>query len=346
MINSIDKENGWTGGQYSLFRFIFGIYLYLTFTRFILTENYQVIFLCLCALLSLLIAFGKHEKLVTPVLLAAYVYISNFNEVITTADIDAVAIIFIISLFLEPNAIGSWNVKSDSINYSWRIENKYFKYLLLGLKLIFIQDLFYQFSNKSFTEYSEFELVIIAAELAFIFCTRISKITKLSWTLCFLTCLANFNLPVVLLAIFIFNPHWIPAIRVIKAEIIFYDGPCGLCHRLINFVLSEDRESPKFKFSPIQSSYFEFITGLTSDNLSTVYLLNNDDKLLTKGTAIIYIMERLGGFWRILGILLKISPRIIIDMGYTIISKARYSLFERTQKSCPNLPHYLHDRFN
>jgi len=40
------------------------------------------------------------------------------------------------------------------------------------------------------------------------------------------------------------------------AEILFYDGHCGLCHRSVQFVVRHDRDGTAFRFAPLQGPTF------------------------------------------------------------------------------------------
>src|SRR5262249_34253003 len=53
------------------------------------------------------------------------------------------------------------------------------------------------------------------------------------------------------LPLFLFDPAWLPPRRTPSPELVFIDGYCGLCHRLVRFVLGEDRER-LFVFTALQ----------------------------------------------------------------------------------------------
>ena len=57
--------------------------------------------------------------------------------------------------------------------------------------------------------------------------------------------------------------------------ILLYDGVCGLCNRLVQFVLKRD-SSGHFRFASLQSDFASRILrqhGLDPDDLDTVYLV-------------------------------------------------------------------------
>src|ERR1043165_6824009 len=55
----------------------------------------------------------------------------------------------------------------------------------------------------------------------------------------------------VLLHLITCDPDWLPP-RGGAPDRVFYDGTCGLCHRLVRFVLAEDRTGRVAVFAPLQ----------------------------------------------------------------------------------------------
>ena len=114
---------------------------------------------------------------------------------------------------------------------------------------------------------------------------------------------------VILLHAFTFDPAWIKARRTGDAsDIIFYDGECGLCHRVVRFVLSEDR-AHAFRFAPLQSETFEPIRrALTGELPDSVIVYEVSGEVLYKSDAVCHILERLGGIWLIIGTIIVRLP--------------------------------------
>ena len=57
--------------------------------------------------------------------------------------------------------------------------------------------------------------------------------------------------------------------------VLLYDGVCGLCNRLVRFVLKRDRRA-HFRFASLQSDYAARILkshGLDPHDLNTLYVL-------------------------------------------------------------------------
>jgi predicted DCC family thiol-disulfide oxidoreductase YuxK len=114
--------------------------------------------------------------------------------------------------------------------------------------------------------------------------------------------------------------------------IVLYDGVCGLCNRLIQFLLKRDRKD-RLRFASLQSEFAKDALqrhGLEASDLDTVQVIVNagqaDEKVLARSDAIIYLLEELGGIWT-LASLGKIIPRSLRDSMYKLVARNRYRVF-------------------
>jgi predicted DCC family thiol-disulfide oxidoreductase YuxK len=122
--------------------------------------------------------------------------------------------------------------------------------------------------------------------------------------------------------------------------IILYDGLCGLCNRLNQFVLRRDGEGI-FRFASLQSPLAARILarhGASPQDLDTVYVVLNhdlnkkaqpDEALLPRSDAVLFVLKRLGGIWKVLGFSLQLLPRFLRDWGYRVVARNRYRVFGR-----------------
>jgi predicted DCC family thiol-disulfide oxidoreductase YuxK len=122
--------------------------------------------------------------------------------------------------------------------------------------------------------------------------------------------------------------------------IVLYDGVCGLCNRLVRFVLKRDR-SDKFRFAALQSDFARNLLkrhNQVPDALDTFYLVLDHsqptERLLTRSKATIAVLEEFGGVWRLWGKLLRLVPRHFRDWQYNLVASNRYRLFGRYE-ACP-----------
>ena len=136
--------------------------------------------------------------------------------------------------------------------------------------------------------------------------------------------------------------------------LVLYDGVCGLCNRLVQFILRRD-PGGTFRFASLQSPLAERILarrGVNPTNLDTVYVVVNsdepDEQLLPRSDAVVFILRRLGeaavpaqatptpgsSFWRATGLLLQLVPRKVRDWAYRVVARSRYRIFGRYD-ACP-----------
>lgn len=114
--------------------------------------------------------------------------------------------------------------------------------------------------------------------------------------------------------------------------IVLYDGVCGLCNRLNQFLLRRDQQD-RLLFASLQSELAGKILerhGADPTDLDTVYVVENYDspneRLLMRSDAILRVVNELGGVWTIakLG---KVLPRALRDLFYKLVAKNRYQVF-------------------
>lgn len=114
-------------------------------------------------------------------------------------------------------------------------------------------------------------------------------------------------------------------------HIVFYDGECGFCQGIVQFVLRNDKRG-SINFAPIQSEF----TNIFFDNLnkprpdlSTFYFYSKG-KLLKKSSAALKLSLKLRFPFPLLSVFL-IVPFFIRDFVYDIVAKNRFNF---ASKSC------------
>ena len=151
------------------------------------------------------------------------------------------------------------------------------------------------------------------------------------------------------------EPGWIPASSVAsrtRPVRIFYDGGCGLCHLAVRFVLAEARHLDDFVFSPIGSSSFSAAVSSNDRrnddspaSMPDSIVVQSGGSLVFRSDAILLILGRLGGLWRVIGIVCSVIPRLLRDRVYDWVARNRKRLFTPPQAACPVLPAHLRERF-
>jgi predicted DCC family thiol-disulfide oxidoreductase YuxK len=129
-------------------------------------------------------------------------------------------------------------------------------------------------------------------------------------------------------------------------DIVFYDGACGLCHRLVRFVLNRD-DGAAFRFAPLDSDAFRArVSKARQAGLpDSVVVLTADGRILARTAAMRRILSRLAWTWRAAGVVLGVVPRGVADWGYDVVARARHRLFKRPEGVCPVVPADLRGRF-
>ena len=161
--------------------------------------------------------------------------------------------------------------------------------------------------------------------------------------------LVNFSdltIGMLMLHFFTFDPAWIPSPKP-AGQPIFYDGHCGLCHGLVRFVLSEDQSAHPFSFAPLQGEQIKrsIADDVRSELPDSVVVVEENKNVLTRSTAVIYVLKRLGGLWFFVAASLSLVPRGLRDLAYDAIASVRKKIFGTTEEVCPLVPSPLRARF-
>jgi predicted DCC family thiol-disulfide oxidoreductase YuxK len=118
-------------------------------------------------------------------------------------------------------------------------------------------------------------------------------------------------------------------------DLVLYDGVCGLCNALVQFVLPRD-EAGSFDFASLQSS-----TGQSwlrrfeqsTDELDTMLVVSNyrgdTPRVLSKARAALFIAARLRYPWRVVA-LARIFPGALLNPAYDFVARHRYRWFGRS----------------
>ncbi len=125
-------------------------------------------------------------------------------------------------------------------------------------------------------------------------------------------------------------------------KIIFFDGVCNLCNRLVIFIINRDRKRI-FKFASLQSVKAGEMGILQKDTTSNSVIFFCENKLYQKSTAILQICKLLPFPWSILfGFI--IVPRLIRDGVYNFVAANRYNWFGKKEQ-CMVPSENIEDRF-
>jgi predicted DCC family thiol-disulfide oxidoreductase YuxK len=117
--------------------------------------------------------------------------------------------------------------------------------------------------------------------------------------------------------------------------LLLFDGRCGLCNRLVRFVLERDRRD-RFTFAPLQSRVAAEILarhGRDARDLDTFCIVRDrglaTESVTAKGRATLLVLRTIGGAWAAASVF-GVLPTAVLDFAYDRVAKNRVRLFGRT----------------
>jgi predicted DCC family thiol-disulfide oxidoreductase YuxK len=410
-------SNGWTGGQYSLYRALFGAYLMIHFASLLPwgTELFSdrgmlpdaaaspllylfpnVLALCDAPLfatgllaagvaLAGLFALGVRDRLAALALWYLWACLFGRNPLISNPSLPFVGWLLIAHAFLPRAPIGSWDARGRTDpGAGWEMPGPVFAAAWIVMALAYSYSGYTKLASPSWLDGSALARILdnplarpiafrelllalppvalrlatggaLALELAFAPLALIRRARPLIWSamlamhvgLVVLIDFADLSVGMVLLHLFTFDPAWVRRVAPATPETIFYDGHCGLCHRVVRLLLSEDRNATLFRFAPLQSETFRrAVPAEQAASLPDSWVLQTDaGRVLTRSAALIHLADRLGGAWRALGIAGRAVPARLRDAIYDVVAAVRHRIFGTEVESCPRVSADLRARF-
>jgi predicted DCC family thiol-disulfide oxidoreductase YuxK len=114
--------------------------------------------------------------------------------------------------------------------------------------------------------------------------------------------------------------------------VVLYDGLCGLCDGVVQFLLRHDRKDV-FRFAAQQNDFAQQILlrhGQGTNSADSIRVIENygspAERILIKSEATLHIAEGLGGIWKV-ALFARILPRSLRDTCYDLIARNRYKIF-------------------
>lgn len=111
------------------------------------------------------------------------------------------------------------------------------------------------------------------------------------------------------------------------ADLVLYDGTCGICTAFRDFARERDRRRA-LDFQPLGSEAHRtrVSAALQAENPDTVIVVTETGEELIRGAAVRHILARLGGLWALLARLLALLPDGPTDRAYRWIAARRHRL--------------------
>jgi predicted DCC family thiol-disulfide oxidoreductase YuxK len=116
--------------------------------------------------------------------------------------------------------------------------------------------------------------------------------------------------------------------------VLFFDGECGLCNRVVRALLRLDRHG-RLRFAPLQGPVAQAYLrrhGLPTQDFETlVYVPDWSQRErgdhLVRTAGVLAALRAAGGIGKFLAALLALFPRSWRDAGYRVVGHWRYRVF-------------------
>lgn len=116
--------------------------------------------------------------------------------------------------------------------------------------------------------------------------------------------------------------------------VLFFDGECGLCNRLVRGLLRLDRHG-RLRYAPLQGPAAQAYLrahGLPTTDFETLIFVpawsrRERPEFLLRTAGVIAALRAIGGVGRGLATLLTIVPAGLRDAAYRVVGRWRYRVF-------------------
>ena len=126
---------------------------------------------------------------------------------------------------------------------------------------------------------------------------------------------------------------------------MLYDGVCGLCSRLLQFLLKHDHRAV-FTFASLQSGIGRAMVeryGGDPDELTSFYVLadyrTGHAQMFSRSSAALFVAGELGWPWKV-AVLMRVLPTAILDHVYNVVARSRYRVFGRYEQCLTPRPEF------
>ena len=111
--------------------------------------------------------------------------------------------------------------------------------------------------------------------------------------------------------------------------IVFYDGECGFCNRIVHFIIRNENNNSIF-FAPLKGTFAkEFLSQNLDEIDPNTFYLYNGKGLFFKSSAVLKLLDYFKWYWKFLKIF-WILPKFFRDWCYAQIAKRRHKLASPT----------------
>ena len=132
-------------------------------------------------------------------------------------------------------------------------------------------------------------------------------------------------------------------------HLVLFDGVCGFCSRLVEFIVEHDRRAV-FNFASLQGAVGRTTVerfGGDPDELSSFHVLANyrtsKPQMFSRGSAALFVARELGWPWKV-AVVARVLPAAVLDRVYNVIARNRYRVLGRRDECLIPRPEFR-DRF-
>jgi predicted DCC family thiol-disulfide oxidoreductase YuxK len=129
------------------------------------------------------------------------------------------------------------------------------------------------------------------------------------------------------------------------AHLVLYDGVCGLCSRLLQFLLRHDHRRV-FAFASLQGKVGQLMVeraGGDPRELTSFFVFADyrtpASRFFTRSDAALFVAGELGWPWKAAA-LVRVVPKRIRDAVYDLIARSRYRVFGRYERCLVPRPEF------
>lgn len=123
---------------------------------------------------------------------------------------------------------------------------------------------------------------------------------------------------------------WSPLQTLPQRPIVFFDGVCGFCNAWVDFLITRDPDG-QLAFAPLQGETARQLLSEADRERLHSLVLWTPQRAYRKTAAVVRILWRLGGVWRVLAGLLWLIPLPLRNLGYDVVARNRYRLFGKKE---------------
>ncbi len=414
-------EHGWTGGQYSIIRAVFGLYLCVHFVHLVPWAGelfssagvlpdaamsplafafpnvlsafdppwFATLMVVAGAVASLAFAAGVRDRLMAVLIWYVWACLFGRNPLISNPSLAFVGWMLLVHAAIPGIAYGAWSARGRlNPSGNWRLPRSFFATAWLVMAAGYSYSGYAKLISPSWLDGSAIGRVLesplaritplrewllglpevvlqaltwstLGIELLALPLALIGRLRPWLWLglvglhvgIIATVTFADLSVGMLMIHLLTFNPAWIGKLRPKAVDHVFYDGGCGLCQRWVRFLLAEDAgPGHAFRFAPLQSVAFEQrrqgVSAGPGELPDSIVVITERQELLVRSDAVLYVLERLGGLWRVLAFVGACLPRGVRDGLYDGVARIRRRVFEQPAEACPMMPVELRRRFD